>query len=398
MHHFIYATKDAWISSGSNVATTGISQKDQNYGKDPILELKKFYYNDSFDHETRILISFAGNAFNEMSNSIGSPAAGDASSSIPHVSTGLTKYYLRLYEADGTQELSTDYEIQAFPVSQSWVEGTGKFGDNPKVTDGVSWENVSNNPGASAVTWSRADTLHQHGGNIMTGSLLERSQSFSNQSPDIEMDVTDIVDRWLVGSASNNGLLLRFSGSLAHTNGQILNDTDGITGSFAQLKFFSSNTHTIYPPKLEVRWDDHTPCSGSNTGSLLQITSSGLEDNYLYMMGLRDSYKANEKVKFRVGARKRYIQKSFSTSLHTVSSSYIAENSGGYSIVDVATGETMVPFSAYTSMSCDSKSNYFIQWLDGFAPDRVYKILYKIKYDDGQEQIYDNDFEFIVTR
>ena len=58
----------------------------------------------------------------------------------------------------------------------------------------------------------------------------------------------------------------------------------------------------------------------------------------------------------------------------------------------------MVPFSAYTSMSCDSKSNYFIQWLDGFAPDRVYKILYKIKYDDGQEQIYDNDFEFIVTR
>ena len=26
------------------------------------------------------------------------------------------------------------------------------------------------------------------------------------------------------------------------------------------------------------------------------------------------------------------------------------------------------------------------------------KILYKLKYDDGQEQIYDNDFEFIVTR
>ena len=36
MHHFIYATKDAWISSGSNAATTGISEKDQNYGKDQI--------------------------------------------------------------------------------------------------------------------------------------------------------------------------------------------------------------------------------------------------------------------------------------------------------------------------------------------------------------------------
>ena len=113
---------------------------------------------------------------------------------------------------------------------------------------------------------------------------------------------------------------------------------------------------------------------------------------------IKESYRETERVKFRVGARKRYIQKSFSTSLQTISGSYIAESSGSYSILDVATGETMVPFSAYTSMSCDSKSNYFIQWLDGFAPDRAYKILYKIKYDDGQEQIYDNDFEFIVTR
>ena len=36
--------------------------------------------------------------------------------------------------------------------------------------------------------------------------------------------------------------------------------------------------------------------------------------------------------------------------------------------------------------------------LDGFYPDRVYKILLKLKYDDGQEQIFDDDFEFIVKR
>jgi len=46
----------------------------------------------------------------------------------------------------------------------------------------------------------------------------------------------------------------------------------------------------------------------------------------------------------------------------------------------------------------DSNSNYFIQYLDGFYPDRVYKILLKLKYDDGQEQIFDDDFEFIVKR
>ena len=33
MHYFIYPTKDAWISSGSNRATTGISEKDQNFNE-----------------------------------------------------------------------------------------------------------------------------------------------------------------------------------------------------------------------------------------------------------------------------------------------------------------------------------------------------------------------------
>ena len=113
---------------------------------------------------------------------------------------------------------------------------------------------------------------------------------------------------------------------------------------------------------------------------------------------LRESYKENEKVKFRIGARKRYIQRRFSTSVQTITGSFIPEGSGSYSIQDIATGETIVPFSTYTSMSCDNESNYFIQWLNGFAPDRVYKILLKLKTSDGQEQIFDDNFEFIVRR
>tara|TARA_Y100000361_G_scaffold8973_1_gene7291 strand:+ start:7830 stop:7979 length:150 start_codon:yes stop_codon:yes gene_type:complete len=49
-------------------------------------------------------------------------------------------------------------------------------------------------------------------------------------------------------------------------------------------------------------------------------------------------------------------------------------------------------------MSVDLNGNYFNQWLDGFYPDRVYKILLKVKYDDGQEQIFDDGFEFKVKR
>ncbi len=368
MIHFIFPTKDAWISSGSS-HIDGTSYKDANFGQDEILEIKKEFWNSSFDYPTRALVSFAGTDFTNMSQSI---HKGDITS---------PTFYLRLYEAEGNKELSLSYNLSAFPISESWTEGRGKFGDSPKVTDGVSWDNASNPDGGSATTWTDVGVTYISS----SGNLA--SQSFSSESPDMEMNVTDIVNNWLDGTNNNYGFLLRFSGS------QETNST-----TYGHLKFFSRNTNTIYAPKLEVRWDDHKPCTGSNTGSLTELTMSGLADNYLYARGLRESYKESEKVKFRIGARKRYIQKSFSTSVQTVTGSFIPEGSGSYSILDIATGETIVPFSAHTSMSCDSEGPYFIQWLNGFYPDRIYKILYKLKYNDGQEQIFDEDFEFKIRR
>lgn len=367
MHYSIFPTADSWISSGSN-KITGVTRTDQNFGQDEILELKKFFYNSSFDHQTRILLNFNGTDFTSISSSVS-----DGTISSP-------KYYLKLFEAEGNSDLSSEYTLAAYPVSESWDEGTGKFEDVPKVTDGVSWDNRSNKPGGSAVTWIHNGVSHISG----SGTA---SQSFSYQSPDIEMDVSDIVNNWLDGTNNNNGFLVRFSGS---------QETDGIT--HGELKFFSSNTNTIFQPKLEVRWDDHISCTGNNTGSLNQMTSSGLADNDVYMKGLREFYKESDKVKFRLAPRERYIKKTFSTSYTTATGSFIPEKSGSYSIIDVASDHTIVPFSEYTYLSCDSKSNYFIQWLNTFEPDRIYKILYKIKYDDGQEIIYDNDFEFKIKR
>ena len=385
MHYFIYPTKDAWISSGSNKATTGISERDQNYGQDEILELKKNFWNKSFDYQTRVLLQFDLTSISQslINKEITNP-----------------KYYLRLYEAEGNKDLSTSYTLSTHPISQSWDEGTGKFGDNPKVTNGVSWDNRNYFPGNSAVTWSqvRNPSSQSYGGSFYTGSGYESSQSFSYESPDVNMDITTVVENWLgapriTNKITNNGLLLKFSGSA---------ETDKKT--FGQLKFFSKNTNTIYPPKLEIRWDDHIFNSSSKwnkssqTGSLLPLSMSGHVDNYLYMVGLRDKYRETEKIKFRVRGRERYVQKTFSRSVQTITGSFIQEGSGSYSIVDIATNEVIIPFSAYTSMSCDETSNYFIQWMNGFQTDRIYKILYKLNYNDGQEQIFDNNFEFKVVR
>jgi len=373
MHHFIFPSQDTWISSGSHIKT-GESFKDQNFGRDQILEVKKEFYNSSFNYPTRALVNFSGTEFTELSKSV-------SDGTIPSDA----KFYLRLYEAEGNAELTdTSYRLAIQPISQSWREGSGKFSDNPKNTDGCSWENRFNPVGGTATAWADA------GVTVLTVSAS--AQNFENESPDINVEVTNMVNMWLESREENYGMLIRFNST---------QETDST--HFGHLKFFSRNTHTIYSPRLEVRWDDHIACSGSNTGSLNELTMSGLADNFLYMKGLREEYKVGERVKFRVGARKRYIQKTFTNSVQTVTGSFIPEGSGSYAIKDVTTDEFIVPFedfqgTSYTKLSCDSDSNYFLQYLDGFYPDRVYKILLKLKYDDGQEQVFDDDFEFIVKR
>ena len=66
MHYSIYPTKDTWISSGSR-KTDGKAFTEQNFGQDEILELKKTFYNLTFDYPTRVLVQFD---LTDVSNSI----------------------------------------------------------------------------------------------------------------------------------------------------------------------------------------------------------------------------------------------------------------------------------------------------------------------------------------
>ena len=361
MHRYFFAVKDAFINSGSD-SITGDDFKDKNTGQDEILEIKKVFFNQEFHYQTRALIQFDTD---EIESYI-------SSSVLPKD----YELYLRLYETKGTSGLSETYDVAAYPISESWDEGIGKEADRPKTTEGCSWKFRKNKDGIE-LQWATQGASYI--------SSDEVTQSFSLEKPDINMNVTSVAKKWFSGDNDNHGFLLRLSGS-----------RETSTGSFEDLKFFSRQTNTIYSPKLELRWDDHSPATGSNTGSLTPLDLSGQTENYLYQLHTREAYKETETVKFRIGARKRYINKSFTTSIQTVSGSYFAEGSASYSIIDMATNEEVIPFGAYTTMSCDSVSPYFMQDLNGFEPNRAYKILIKVKHNDDQTLVYDDDFEFIL--
>jgi hypothetical protein len=131
--------------------------------------------------------------------------------------------------------------------------GNGYWSDGGSDT-GASWLYRDNNEGT---LWNVVPS----GSTWYTASVC--SQSFGYQSADIQMDVTPIVMQWISSSIPNNGLVL------------ISSDEFYATGSGFVLKFFSSDTNTIYSPYLDIGWNDAVFITGSLSTSSVQITTNG---------------------------------------------------------------------------------------------------------------------------
>ena len=166
-----------------------------------------------------------------------------------------------------------------------------------------------------------------------------------------------------------------------------------------------NSTTTIYPPKLEVEWDDHS----WSTGSLEPLTGSALEDTVIYFKNLREEYKQNSKVRFRLVGRERYPKKTYSTTAAEVAVKYLPsgsqfiEHGTYYQVRDAVTDDVIIPYGTGSIVSCDTESNFFNIWMNGFQPERYYK--FEIRVVTGskssQTQIvneYDNEYVFKVSR
>jgi len=226
--------------------------------------------------------------------------------------------------------------------------------------------------------------VNSGGGTWYTSSFLTGKhyfQTFDKYVQNLNVEVTDYVNDFLQGHRENYGFIILKS-----------KDNEESVRKFGSAKFFSSDTHTIYVPTLEVRWDN----TSFNTGSLSPQTNSDL---IVYVKDFQSEYKENSKAKIRVYGRERFPAKTFANSSPTKSVKYLP-TTAYYSVVDAETNKTFIPFDdTYTKLSCDSTSNYFNFWFNGLQPERYYKFVFKVvDPTNGTTKYYDDNFFFKVVR
>jgi len=344
-----------------------------NSGLDEILELSTFYTITSTNEVSRILIKFPQDKISDIITNKVANSSFDA--------------YLKLYLANAT-EIPLDYTIFSHPISGSWNMGTGRLANSPITTDGVSWQYRDQLSGSAWITGNfprsttGSYTSSNAGGGIwnVTASYAS-SQSFTYITPkDIELKVTNAVLAWNSGSISNDGLILKHSSSLEFTS-----------ASKFELKYFSGNTHTIYPPCLEIRWNDFS----YNTGSLSVITSNQVVAT---LASNKNEYQQDSVQRFRVNIRDSYPARAFQTSSVYLNNKALPTSSY-WSIKDLDTEEIVVDYdTTYTKISCDPTGNYFDIYMNGLEPERYYKVLFKTILANGETLVLDQDYIFKVIR
>jgi hypothetical protein len=277
--------------------------------------------------------------------------------------------------------------------------GTGHYLDEPEITDGTSWIWLDysgstawlTNSYPTCVTGSyNTNFAYAGGGNWWTGSTVSwfnsniypitQSQTFDYFSDkDINMDISNIVRAWYTGSISSDGVIIKLSDATEWVNNINVQP---------ELKFFSRDTHTIYPPQLQFSWIDYS----YNTGSLTVLNQLPATVVLAENPGFFYSSSINQ---FRVNARPQYPAQTWQTaSVYT--QNYALPSTSYYAIKDLDTNEYVINFDTkFTQLSCDATGSYFTLYMNGLEPERYYTILIQTTIA-GTTIVYNDQYSFKV--
>jgi len=310
--------------------------------------------------------------------------------------SGSWKANLQCFIATSTG-LQANTTVQCFPVYGAWDMGTGRYLDDPIQTNGTSWiwRTYSGSVGGQWITSSFPSNVTASfdttwavagGGNWYFTSSNPSLNPFSSSvtfgywdSKDINLDVTKIVKAWVTGSIANEGFILKQAV-------EFINDRE----VQPELKYFSRDTHTIYPPDLQISWRDYSFDTGSSTQTILDtlpaVVTLAQNPGTFYPQSFN---------RFRINARPEYpIQLWTTSSVYT--NNFYLPTASYWAIKDLDTNEMVIDFDTqFTQISTDATSSYFDIWMNGLEPERYYAILIKSEIQ-GTTQVFDDQYYFKV--
>ena len=374
----LFPSQDSTIYSFYSTMNTGI---------DPILEVGNLNINyNPVPQVSRYLIKFTQSEIEDViDNKVGGT----------NFSSSLKNYIAT------AQGVIFDTELYIYPISGSWNNGSGTYLDSPFTENGVSWRyqyylNSDSwaTSGFNPYVTASFTAGYSGGGTWYTGSddpnntNLEVTQSFTPRSQkDLNVNVTDIVKVWYSSSKSiggytdiqNNGFIVKWENAIE------FNENDAIQPI---MQFYSVDTNTIYPPCLEIKWDD----SSFETGSLSEISTPDL---FVALDSNPGTFNPESVNRFRLNVREEYPTRTFLTSSLYTTNNFL-NSSSLYAVKDLDTNEFVIDFdSEFTKISCDSQGNYFDIYMNGLEPERYYKILIKTTIS-GSTIIKDDKYYFKV--
>ena len=392
----IFPTKDATIYSMYPV---------MNAGLDEIIEatLTSIAPTNPNPQVSRFLIQFDQNEIEDVINN--------------KVSGSNWQSNLRCFISQ-TTGLKLNTTLDVFAVSSSWGMGTGKYLDSPITTDGVSWQFIDESGSTLwpvttvdniSVSQSYNTTYAPLGGGtwfnqIISGSgiwpnaYLSSSQVYNyTQDKDLNVDVTDIVNVWLTGSfnyyASSGSAGTNTQSTISSSNyGFIVKQREEwvYDNNFQpEIKFFSIDTNTIYPPQLEFKWDDFS----YETGSLSVLSG---QDNTITLAENPGIFYSGSVNRFRVNARPTYPARVWQTGSYYTQNYALPENSY-WALKDLDTNEYVIDFdTTYTKLSCDASGSYMDVYMNGLEPERYYALIFQTTIS-GSTYVFDDNYYFKVT-
>jgi hypothetical protein len=370
---------------------------NMNTGLDEIVEATEtsFAYSDPNPQTSRFLINFSEEEIDDvLENKIG------ISSSTQLLNNNLWKSNLQCFIATSTG-LQSNTTVDCFPVYGDWDMGTGRYLDDPISTNGTSWIwrtfsgsggskwLISGFPTGVTASYNTAYAV-AGGGNWFTGSAqpwfnsnlypITASVTFGFfDTKDLNLNVTNIVRARYTGSISSDGFLIK-------QRVEFIDNKD----VQPELKYFSRDTHTIYPPSLQFSWRDYTWNTGSSSQTILNTLPATLTLAQNPGTFYPQSYN-----RFRINARPEYPAQLWQTS-SIYTNNYYLPTASYWAIKDLDTNEMVVDFDTqFTQLSADATSSYFDVYMNGLEPERYYAILIKTDIA-GTVQVFDDQYYFKV--